>query len=183
MDISLVLLELVQNSLEANSSLVEIKLTEDTSSIELTVADDGCSVDNHVLGSLCLPGFSTKGEHRGMGLFEVKSLAEKTGGGLSIEAVSGKGTRVRARFIKNKFCPPMGNVNLTVRTLMLCGNETEIFYKRGYLERSFGLDTRAMKLGLGSVPLLSAEVCEWIRDYLDEQTQIIYGGAVDEITG
>lgn len=40
-----------------------------------------------------------------------------------------------------------------------------------------------MKLGLGSVPLLSAEVCEWIRDYLDEQTQIIYGGAVDEITG
>lgn len=176
-------MELVQNSIEAEASLVEIRLTEDDSFIALDIGDNGVSVDSGMQSRLCLPGFSTKGGGRGTGLFTVKSLAEKTGGSLSIESGCGGGTRVRVRFNKNQYCPPMGKINSTVRTLMLCDNETEIFYSRTYLGRSFELDTRQMKLRLGKTPLLSADVCEWIRDYLDEQTQIIYGGAVDEITG
>lgn len=183
MDISLALLELVQNSIEAGASLVEIRLAEEADFIEIDIVDNGTSVESSMQSLLSLPGFSTKGEGRGMGLFTVKTLAEKTGGSLSIEQTCAKGTRVRARFIKNQYCPVMGKINSTVRTLMLCGNETEIFFKRTYLGRSFELDTRRMKLRLEEIPLLSADVCEWIGDYLKEQTQMIYGGAVDEITG
>ena len=115
----------------------------------------------------------------GLGIPLFKMAAEQTGGFLSIESQLGNGTVVTAKFISSHMdMTPLGDINSTISILIRCNPDTNIVFTHTVNEQSFTLDTNELKEVLGDVPLDTPEVMQWIDDYLKEQTEILYGGAL-----
>ena len=66
----------------------------------ITVEDTGGGIAQEHLGRIFENGFSTKGEGRGTGLYQVRSMVEALGGQISVETQSGVGTSFCVRFGK-----------------------------------------------------------------------------------
>ncbi len=66
----------------------------------ITVDDTGCGIASENIGSLFDNGYSTKGEGRGTGLYQVKSMVENFGGKITVESQEGVGTSFSVSFTK-----------------------------------------------------------------------------------
>lgn len=66
----------------------------------ITVDDTGCGIAPGQIASLFNNGYSTKGEGRGTGLYQVKSMVENFGGKITVESQEGVGTSFSVSFTK-----------------------------------------------------------------------------------
>ncbi|WP_456473590.1 ATP-binding protein [Desulfolithobacter sp.] len=87
---------LVKNGLEASSSSRTVTISWFTTARHLgvEVRDQGVGIGNQMASLVTEPFFTTKDSGLGLGLFLARSMAEQFGGGLTIEPLEGKGTRV-----------------------------------------------------------------------------------------
>lgn len=67
----------------------------------ITVDDTGKGIPAEDLGRIFENGYSTKGEGRGTGLYQVKTLVEGLGGKITVESQRGVGTSFSISFTKN----------------------------------------------------------------------------------
>ena len=104
--------------------------------------------------------------------------AEQTGGSFSIKSEPGKGTVTTASYVKSHVdMTPLGDINSTVEILIRCNPNIDFVFNHSTDIGSFTLDTRELREVLGDdVSLDTPDVLEWINAFLEEQTQIIYGG-------
>ena len=102
-----------------------------------------------------------------MGLPFLKMAAEMTGGGLSITSQPGRGTRVCAQFgLHHIDRAPLGDMASTIAGLIQCSPDIDFVY------------TREMRAVLGGVPLSEPSVAQWIREFIEENTQPILEGVI-----
>lgn len=181
-ELSLNVMDIAQNSVRAKASVIEIEITEDTeqSTLEIKITDDGCGMSEEQVKSVIDPFFTTRTTRKvGLGIPLFKMAAEQTGGYLDIKSQLGKGTVVTAKFISSHMdMTPLGDINSTISILIRCNPDTNILFTHSVDDKTFTLDTRELKEVLGDVPLDTPEVMQWIGDYLKEQTEILYGGAL-----
>jgi signal transduction histidine kinase len=120
-DLSLHILDIVENSLRANAKNIHIKLTQSKEKdlLIVEVADDGEGMDEETLKQAVDPFFTTKeGKRIGLGLPFLSQSAEEAGGKLEIESLRGKGTKVIATFkLSHIDRKPLGNLQETVKCL------------------------------------------------------------------
>lgn len=69
-------------------------------SLLITAADTGVGIRQEDMDKVFLNGYSTKGEGRGTGLYQVKQMVENLGGIITLESQSGSGTSVTVTFGK-----------------------------------------------------------------------------------
>ncbi len=181
-ELSLFVLELAENSAEAGALLVKAEVRSAPESVEITVTDDGEGMTAEQSRDAVNTGYTTKSGRRGRGLPLIKAAAEKTGGGLSLSSRAGKGTKVRVRFIKNEYCPPMGDINSVIRILAICHSNMDFRFEIEQSGKRMTFDTRVIKERIAPAKISSGGVSSWIREYLNEQTEFIFGGAANEIT-
>jgi two-component system sensor histidine kinase RegB len=90
------LVALVQNALDANVDQrpVVISASRDDSHIRISIHDQGDGMSTEVLEHIAEPFFTTKEPGKGMGLgtFLVRTFAERLGGRVLFDSVSGQGT-------------------------------------------------------------------------------------------
>ena len=181
-EISLNILDIVENSTRAGASLVTIEIAVDTAADTMTVviADDGCGMTQEQVQAVTDPFFTTRKTRKvGLGVPFLKQAAELTGGSFRIESESGLGTTVTAVFGYSSIDrQPLGDMDGTILTLIDCHPDVDFLYIYRYNEKSFELDTRQMREILGGVPLNSQDVTEFIRQYLKENRADTDGGAV-----
>lgn len=181
-ELSLNVMDIAQNSVRAKASVIKIEITEDTeqSTLEIKITDDGCGMSEEQVKSVIDPFFTTRTTRKvGLGIPLFKMAAEQTGGYLDIKSQLGKGTVVTAKFISSHMdMTPLGDINSTISILIRCNPDTNIVFTHSVDNKTFSLDTRELKEVLGDVPLDTPEVMQWIDDYLKEQTEILYGGAL-----
>ena len=67
----------------------------------ITTDDTGSGISESDLGRIFENGYSTKGEGRGTGLYQVKSLVENLGGTIAVETQAGVGTSVTVSFTRD----------------------------------------------------------------------------------
>ena len=67
----------------------------------ITVDDTGCGIDKQDMDRIFENGYSTKGDGRGTGLYQVKSIVERLGGAVNVESQKGAGTSFSVSFSKN----------------------------------------------------------------------------------
>jgi signal transduction histidine kinase len=88
---------LFENALQAvgedGSIRVRLRSAEAGQRAEIEIEDSGAGIDAAVKDRLFEPFFSTKSSGSGLGLALVKRIAEDHGGGVSLEAAPGRGTR------------------------------------------------------------------------------------------
>ncbi len=179
-DLSLHLMDLAQNSIQAGAGRVEITLALDgEGTLSLVIRDDGCGMDADTLRRAHSP-FSTHRTTRrvGLGIPLTESNARATGGSLDIASSPGQGTALTAVFhTRHIDCPPLGDLAQTLATLVLSNPERPDFAVT--LSSSSGtrtLDTREIRQTLEGVPINTPEVIQWIIDATQDMTTEIFGG-------
>ncbi len=142
----------------------------------VVISDNGCGMTAEQTANVTDPFFTTRTTRKvGLGVPLFKMEAEMTGGSLEVQSEKGIGTTVTARFVTSHVdMIPLGDINATVLLLVVCNQDRNFIFRRRIDSREFTLDTRELRRELGSeVALNSPEVVEWMKGYLDEQTQLI----------
>lgn len=178
-DLSLNLLDLARNSLEAGAAHLSLLVRETKAECFLTVTDDGCGMPEEMLTRVTDPFFTTRTARRvGLGIPLLKMAAERTGGEFSVTsrcdmAEGEHGTQVTARFRKDSVdMPPLGDVISTVCTVIQGAEEsgTVVIFRHDRPEGTVLLDTGEVREVLGTeVPLSSYTVLQWVKQELTEQ--------------
>ena len=68
----------------------------------ITVDDTGSGISNDNIENIFKNGFSTKGDGRGTGLYQVKTMVENFGGKITVESQEGVGSSFSVSFTKEK---------------------------------------------------------------------------------
>lgn len=179
-ELSLNVLDIAENSVKAGAALTEIILAHDTKQhrLAITVKDDGCGMDPEFLARVTDPFSTTRTTRKvGMGIPLFKLAAEMAGGDFSIRSEKGKGTTLTATFdTENIDMAPVGDIAGTIVTLIRCHPETDFRYQRILDDRDFVLDTREIRDVMGDIPLSSYEVTAFVQEFIEENTNELYGG-------
>ncbi len=174
-ELSLNVLDIAQNSVSANASLIEIELTEDAQNHDLLIGiyDNGKGMTPEQVESVRDPFFTTRTTRKvGMGIPLFKFAAEMTGGKFEIESEVGVGTKVRAYFKTDHLdFTPVGDMTSTMISLITMNLHIDFVYKRKVNEKEFTVDTRQLKEILGDVPLNEPSIAMWITQYINENTK------------
>ncbi|HBK85704.1 MAG TPA: ATP-binding protein [Firmicutes bacterium] len=171
-DISLHVLDLVQNSLAAGATHVYICIEEDLANnlLCLTICDDGCGMSEEQCRSALDPFYTTRTtRHVGLGLSLLQAATERAGGQLRLRSQLGKGTTLIATFeYANLDRAPLGDMSLTLMSLIVLSEQCQFTYKHCRGEREFTLSSEELRRELAGVPLDHPQVAAWIRDYVRE---------------
>ena len=180
-ELSLNVMDVAQNSVRAEASLVTITVEESdkNDSLSISIEDNGCGMTEEQVSQVIDPFFTTRTTRKvGLGVPLFKLSAEQTGGSFEIRSKLGEGTVTTARYVKSHVdMTPLGDINCTVEILIRCNPQIDFVFTRTNDNGSFTLDTRELRAVLEGVSLDTPDVTEWIRQYLEEQTQILFGGA------
>lgn len=177
-ELSLNLLDIVENSVKAGATLTEMLLEQVGGALTFTVRDNGCGMDEETVRRVTDPFYTTRTTRAvGLGLPLLKLEAEQTGGILSVQSDTDPahhGTTVTAVFHTDHIdCPPLGDVVASLITLIQGHPDTDFLFTHRLGEQEVKLDTRELREVLQGVPLDSYEVLQWIEGYLREQYQSI----------
>lgn len=180
-ELSLNVMDVAQNSVRAQASLVTISVEESDRGdfLQISIADNGCGMTEEQVQQVIDPFFTTRTTRKvGLGVPLFKLSAEQTGGSFDIQSKLSVGTTTTARYVKSHVdMTPLGDINDTVKILIQCNPDIDFVYTRTTDNGSFTLDTRELRELLEGVPLDTPDVLEWIGAFLEENTQSILGGA------
>jgi hypothetical protein len=168
-ELSLHILDIVQNSLEAGATLVELTIEEDLTAdrLTITVRDNGRGMDEAQLARIFDPFYTTrKTRHVGLGVPLFKAATERCNGDLTITSQVGKGTTLRATFQRSHIDrAPLGDVTGTLMAVIL-GGTCDVHYLHRVGEKEFGFHTATIKAELGDVPLTHPAVRQWLQEFI-----------------
>ena len=132
-DLSLHILDVVENSIRAGAGHVKIRLKEEKAGglLLLFIIDDGAGMDKETLELVSSPFYSSKeGKSFGLGISLLKQAALETEGEFKINSNIGVGTEIKAVF--NRDHPdmkPLGDIMLTIKMLSLSHPEIDFSYE------------------------------------------------------
>jgi anti-sigma regulatory factor (Ser/Thr protein kinase) len=177
-ELSLNILDIAQNSISAGAPLITIEVNENTTQHTLLIGvyDNGKGMSEEQVKSVIDPFFTTRTTRKvGMGIPLFKMAAEQTGGRLEIKSELGVGTEVKAYFKTDSVdFTPLGDVASTIQMLITMNTDRDFVYKHIVNEKEFVCDTREIKEILGDVPLDTYEVSQWLKDFITENTEVLY---------
>lgn len=181
-ELSLNILDVTENSVKAEATLVTIEIYESEQSLKISIIDDGYGMTEEILKGVENPFYTTRTTRKvGLGIPLLKMAAEMTDGTFKITSKSKEqfpdshGTAVTAVFNKNHLdFTPLGDTVSTVTTLIQGHPETDFLFKHSFKDNEVLLDTRQMREMLGEIPLNSYEVIKWAEEYMREQYEGLY---------
>lgn len=169
------ILDIVQNSIVAEASLIEIALDEDTknNTLSITITDNGKGMGKQQLENVQSPFFTSRTTRKvGLGVPLFKMASEMTGGTFTIDSQPDKGTRLNAEFNTAHIdFTPLGDIPGTISLLISCNPEIDFVYFHTKNGKNYTLDTRELREILEDVPLNNPEVASWVKDNLSESIQ------------
>jgi len=169
-DLSLHILDIVENSVAARADKIEIRISEDKKKdlLSVEVIDNGIGMDKETQRKSIDPFYTTKTVRRfGFGLSLLQEAAKAANGHFSIQSEKGEGTRIKADFqyshIDRK---PLGDIGQTIITLVIGNPEIDLVYVHKKNSHKYSLDTRKIKVQLKEAPINSPAGIRMIREDL-----------------
>ena len=176
-ELSLNILDIAQNSIVANATLIEIGVEVDENYfLAITVRDNGKGMDQETVENVINPFFTSRTTRKvGLGVPFFKQAAEDTGGSFHIESQVGKGTTIKAVFdTSNIDYTPLGEVWDTVAILIQMNETIDFVYSVKKDGEEFVCDTRQLREIMEGMPLSDLNVVQWIKEFIREnQTEIL----------
>jgi len=180
------ILDITQNSFEANSSQVELFFLEEERYLKVIIKDNGKGMSNDVLNKVLDPYYTDGIKHKerkvGLGLpFLVQSVKE-CGGDFDIKSKPNEGTSVFCTFdLCNIDTPPIGDICTTFLTLLSDPKAVDLIIKRGISTTKgsgdYQLSKRELLEVLGEFKSVSS-LC-LLRDFIKSQEEDLVGFYVD----
>ena len=177
-DLSLHLLDIVQNSVKAEATLVKATITiYVTGWMDMIIEDNGKGMEPQMLTQVKSPFFTTRTTRPiGLGIPLLYENAKRTKGEMEITSAAHRGTRVAVTFDTNHIdCLPLGNLGQTLATLCAC-YPTECEFVFTYVDEgkniNVKMDTRQLKEILQEVPVNTPDVLLWIEKSVQEEIEL-----------
>ncbi|MGB9783032.1 MAG: ATP-binding protein [Moorellaceae bacterium] len=179
-ELSLHVLDLMENSLAAGASFLELRIIEDprTNRMVLELTDNGKGMSEEEAQAALNPFFTTRTTRRvGLGLSLFKATAEQCGGTLSLTSRPGKGTRVVVTLeLDHVDRPPLGNMGATIAAVLGREELGELRYYHRRGDEVFEFSTSWLKQHLGNTPFNLAPVLQWVENYINRGIRALHGG-------
>ncbi|NWF54848.1 MAG: sensor histidine kinase [Syntrophaceae bacterium] len=187
LELSMHILDIVQNSLRAQARRVEVRILEDLERdlLRIEVLDDGRGMPPDILKRVIDPFYTTRPARvAGLGIPFLKEAAERCGGGLEVQSQEGKGTRIVATFQLDHFDrAPLGDLGETMAILITGNPGVDFFYEHRVDGRVYRLDTAEMRAVLGTVGLEDPSVFSLIQADIREGLKKIGASTFPKIAG
>lgn len=175
-EIALHILDLVQNSIRAKATVVEITVAESQKDnfLRIGINDNGTGMPKEVLERVTDPFFTSRTTRNvGLGLPLFKQLAEQCNGHLKIASEEGKGTRlISSMELDHIDRQPMGDIAGVLVMLLQSNPAIRFIYSHQTDDGTYAVDTAEVRdiLGLnGSIaPGILKHMKEMIRENLDD---------------
>jgi len=169
-DLSLHILDIVENSVAASANKIEIRIAEDKKEdlLSVEIIDNGIGMDKETQQKALDPFYTTKTVRRfGFGLSLLSEAAKAANGHFSMRSEKGKGTKIKADFQSSHIDrKPLGDIGQTIITLVLGNPEIDLIYVHKKNNHKFYLDTRKIKAQLKEMPINSPDGIRMIRENL-----------------
>ena len=176
-EISLHILDIIQNSVRAEATEISIIIIEDTlrNFLTITIDDNGKGMSEELTQGIKNPFVTSRTLRKvGLGIPLLNQLCEECEGGLVVESTLGKGTRLVATMQYDHIDRlPIGDMPSTITTLILAKPEIEYIYKHIYNSNEFLFDTKEIKKLLEGAPIWDLNIIKWLGNYLQENIEEI----------
>jgi hypothetical protein len=170
-DLSMHILDVVENSLSAGADRIRIKIEEDTGKdlLLLEISDNGMGMDAETAKRVTDPFYTTRSTRRvGLGIPLLVQAARECNGDLRIETERGKGTTVTATFRHSHIdMKPMGDLKKTLFVMIATHPDTEFTFEYVKQNHSYVLDTGEIKKELQGIPMHSPEAIKILKDTIN----------------
>ena len=177
-ELSLHILDIVQNSISANSSVITIEIREDIESdvFKICITDNGKGIDKEMLEKVTDPYVTSRTTRKvGMGLALLKQNAEMTGGKVVVESNIGNGTKVSVQFGYSHLDRPiLGDIAGTISVLVTSNPEIDFVYKHSKGLKNYCFDTLEVKRVLEGVPISDPFVFKYLKEMIVANLKEIY---------
>lgn len=171
-NIALHLLDIIQNSIEAQSSHIAVEIEKDsiTRQLRITVTDNGCGMSEQAIGKALDPFYTSRTTRKvGMGLPMLKQQVEQTGGFLHVISEVNKGTTVSFCFnLWHIDCPPIGNLTDIMSTLFVVNPKINFLLSVTNGVFSFTCESNQILEIFKDIPLSQQELRQYIFQFLSE---------------
>ena len=132
-DLSLHILDIVENSITASATRISIDIAEDTRDdlLSLTIRDNGKGMDAEARKHALDPFYTTRTTRNvGLGLALLAQAAEQARGGLRLDSEPGRGTTVQATFqLSHPDRQPLGDIAETLKTILAGRPELDLRFE------------------------------------------------------
>jgi len=176
-DLSLHILDIVQNSISAMANLIEISIEEnhEANTYFVRIKDNGKGMPKEMLEKVTDPYVTSRTTRKvGLGLPLLKMNAERTGGNLKIHSEEGKGTEVEAMFINDNIDRlPLGDIAGTIVILASANPMIEFIYTHTVDGEQYIFDTREIKEALEDVAINDIHIFKYLKEMINENLQEI----------
>ncbi len=173
-DLSLHILDIVENSLDAGAKTVQIRLEENAEKdvLILEIEDDGRGMDKEMAAGALDPFVTSRTTRRvGLGLPFLAQAAKAANGKLTLHSQPGKGTKVKATFgLSHIDTKPLGDIAQTMITLIVGHPDIDFFYLHKVNRSRYVFRTRDLRKQLDGIPLQTPQVTAFIRKNIKEKT-------------
>ncbi|MFI3226890.1 MAG: ATP-binding protein [Clostridia bacterium] len=169
-ELSLNVLDIVQNSIKARATVIEISIfiDETLKTMSIEIYDNGCGMTSEQITQVIDPFYTTRTTRRvGLGVPFFKMSAEMTGGEFEINSTVGVGTVIRSLYKTDSIdFMPLGDMPATMVSLIAVNPDIDFIYTFSVDERRFTLDTREVKQITEGIAINSPEILSFIKDFL-----------------
>ena len=171
-DISLHILDIAENALNARANRIEIHINEDIERdlLKIQIIDNGNGIDEKMIQSATDPFVTTRTERRvGLGLPLLAESARMTGGDIHIKSDPGKVTSIEADFVYSSVDrKPLGDIVRTMMVLIAGNPDVDFNYYHQKGESIYCLDTAELRRHLEEIPINHPDVINLIKKDLEE---------------
>jgi|WetSurMetagenome_2_1015567.scaffolds.fasta_scaffold27722_4 anti-sigma regulatory factor (Ser/Thr protein kinase) len=172
-NLSLHILDVAENSINAGAKNIEIRINEDLKNDKLTIEinDDGAGMDEQMAEAIKDPFITSRTTRKvGLGIPMLKEAAEMAGGDLKIESRKGYGTKVKTVFqYGNIDRKPLSEIEETIISLILFGKDTEISFNYRKNEKEFEFNTNELKKELRLETLNDVNLLNQLKEILKQK--------------
>jgi len=176
-DLSLHILDIVENSISAKATFIEISIEENhqANTYWVTIKDNGKGMSREMLEKVTDPYVTSRTTRKvGLGLPLLMMNAERTGGHLSIISEEGKGTEIKALFINDNIDRlPLGDIAGTIVILASANPMIEFVYSHSVDGEQYVFDTREIKEALEDVAINDNHIFKYLKEMVNENLKEI----------
>ncbi|PKP37968.1 MAG: ATP-binding protein [Bacteroidetes bacterium HGW-Bacteroidetes-15] len=174
-ELSLHILDIVQNSIVANATLIDIRIVEDAEDdiLSISIVDNGKGMEPEMLQRVTDPYTTSRTTRKvGMGIPLLNDACRIAGGCLAIESTRSKGTEVKAIMgLSHIDRQPLGDIVGVLIILISANPDIDFTYTHTRNRNRYFFSTIEVKEVLEGLPINSPEVTKMIREMISSNLE------------
>jgi hypothetical protein len=170
-ELSLHILDIVQNSISAKADTVTISISEEiqTNKLTIEITDNGTGMTPETAQKALDPYFTSRTTRKvGMGLPLLKQAAEQCNGTLTITSEINKGTTIHSSFELNHFDrQPLGDIAGVLTILMISNPKLHLIYNHSTNQGTYTFDSNEIYEILEDISVANPKVKKYICEIIN----------------